>query len=266
MSWRTRVGVYKQMQSNPIISFQSQSFKAVDFSQLVCSNVLFKFQNWRWWYWVVPFATLTYIVCLAWPSHWALVVPRSGTYDIARWSSLFNFLIDWIYSIYFLDIQQLSNKFCIFFLDKGWFIFICKLLELSLNYGWVYFVSIGANWLVPHTEPWSHPEYLFWSSVLLAWSVQGPVLWLPVVRPALYSPSVGSASRETPYPLHSSPEELHDGEVSGISRRAILVRFHGYRQTPNIRRTWVGNKIVDHSDAVGASPVGAAPTTSSFLT
>ena len=32
-----------------------------------------------------------------------------------------------------------------------------------------------------------------------------------------------------------------------------------YRKTSNIRRTLVGNKIVDHSDVVGASPVGAAP-------
>ena len=39
-----------------------------------------------------------------------------------------------------------------------------------------------------------------------------------------------------------------------------------YRQVSNIRRTWVGNEIVDHSDVVGASPVGAAPTTSSFFT
>ena len=30
------------------------------------------------------------------------------------------------------------------------------------------------------------------------------------------------------------------------------------------RRTWVDNEIVDHSDAVGASPVSAAPSTSSF--
>ena len=37
-------------------------------------------------------------------------------------------------------------------------------------------------------------------------------------------------------------------------------------QTSNISRTLVGHKIVDHSDVVGASPVGAAPTTSSFLT
>ena len=39
-----------------------------------------------------------------------------------------------------------------------------------------------------------------------------------------------------------------------------------YRKTSKIRRTFVGSKIVDHSDVVGASPVGAAPTTSSFST
>ena len=37
-------------------------------------------------------------------------------------------------------------------------------------------------------------------------------------------------------------------------------------QVSNIIRTLVGNKIVDHSDVVGASPVGAAPTTSSLST
>ena len=39
-----------------------------------------------------------------------------------------------------------------------------------------------------------------------------------------------------------------------------------YHKTSNIRRTLVGNKIIDNSDVVGASPVGAAPTTSSFST
>ena len=39
-----------------------------------------------------------------------------------------------------------------------------------------------------------------------------------------------------------------------------------YRQVSNTKRTLVGYKIVDHSDVVGASPVGAAPTTSSFST
>ena len=44
----------------------------------------------------------------------------------------------------------------------------------------------------------------------------------------------------------------------------MLQNFESYRKTGNIRRTLVGNYIVDHSDVVGASPVGAAPTTSSF--
>ena len=39
-----------------------------------------------------------------------------------------------------------------------------------------------------------------------------------------------------------------------------------YRKAANISRTLVGNKIVDNSDVDGASPVGGAPTTSSFLT
>ena len=39
-----------------------------------------------------------------------------------------------------------------------------------------------------------------------------------------------------------------------------------YRQVSNIKCTLVGNKIVDHSDVIEASPVGAAPTTSSFST
>ena len=46
----------------------------------------------------------------------------------------------------------------------------------------------------------------------------------------------------------------------------IRYRRSDYRKISNIRRTLVGYKIVDHSDVVGASPVGAAPTTSSFST
>ena len=41
---------------------------------------------------------------------------------------------------------------------------------------------------------------------------------------------------------------------------------NAYFQISNISGTLVGNKIIDHSDVVGASPVGAAPTTSSFST
>ena len=39
-----------------------------------------------------------------------------------------------------------------------------------------------------------------------------------------------------------------------------------YRLVSNIRRSFVGDKIVDHSDVVGASPVGSAPSPSSFST
>ena len=44
------------------------------------------------------------------------------------------------------------------------------------------------------------------------------------------------------------------------------VKMTEYHQVSNMRRTLVGNLIVDHSDVVGTSPVGAAPTTSSFST
>ena len=49
-------------------------------------------------------------------------------------------------------------------------------------------------------------------------------------------------------------------------RLFIPTHDNNYRKTSNIRRTLVGKKIVDNSDVVGASPVGAAPTTSSFST
>ena len=44
----------------------------------------------------------------------------------------------------------------------------------------------------------------------------------------------------------------------------MLPLIYVYRKASNISRTSVGNKIVDHSDVVGASPVGTAPSTSWF--
>ena len=38
------------------------------------------------------------------------------------------------------------------------------------------------------------------------------------------------------------------------------------RKTSSISRTLAGNENIDNSDVVGAPPVGAAPTTSSFST
>ena len=72
--------------------------------------------------------------------------------------------------------------------------------------------------------------------------------------------------------------EVHERKTGGKKSRYVLSVTTGpphgaflplccnYHQTFNIRGTIVGNKLVDHSDVVGASPVGAAPTTSSFST
>ena len=46
----------------------------------------------------------------------------------------------------------------------------------------------------------------------------------------------------------------------------VVLEVDNYRKTSNIRPTSSGNQIVDQSDVVGASPVDAAPTTSSFST
>ena len=51
-----------------------------------------------------------------------------------------------------------------------------------------------------------------------------------------------------------------------LAHTGTLMNREIYRKVSNIRLTLVGNQIVDHWDVVGASPVGAAPTTSSFST
>ena len=62
--------------------------------------------------------------------------------------------------------------------------------------------------------------------------------------------------------LDSTEQDLsHWEQVLHVTHCLII-----YRQVSNISRTLVGNKIGDHSDVVGASPVGAAPTTSLFST
>ena len=54
--------------------------------------------------------------------------------------------------------------------------------------------------------------------------------------------------------------------VAKCSLNFELIVAYYYRKPANIRRTLVSNNMVDHSDVVGASLVGVAPTTSSFLT
>ena len=64
------------------------------------------------------------------------------------------------------------------------------------------------------------------------------------------------------YMFRWRPEVLHsvgdNALISGFGKRPI--------QTSNMRRSLVGNKLIDPSDVVGASPVGAASTISSLLT
>ena len=71
--------------------------------------------------------------------------------------------------------------------------------------------------------------------------------------------------------MHIDNLNLH-GRMHNILEQRTLPTFsqtqsnNSYRQVSNISCTLIGNKNVDHSDVVGASPVGAAPTTSSFST
>ena len=60
--------------------------------------------------------------------------------------------------------------------------------------------------------------------------------------------------------------EIRAGKNNYIPYKTMDIIIYFYHQVSNIRWTSVGNKIVHHSDVVGASPVGAAPTTSSFST
>ena len=60
--------------------------------------------------------------------------------------------------------------------------------------------------------------------------------------------------------LHNQAADVLVTQGSRASAAMILI----YHQTSNISHILVGNENVDHSDVVGESPVGAAPTISSF--
>ena len=59
---------------------------------------------------------------------------------------------------------------------------------------------------------------------------------------------------------------VRNDEIKLFNQSIVILRlilyFHGnYNQTSNISRKSVDNTVVDDSDVVGASYVGAAPTT-----
>ena len=61
---------------------------------------------------------------------------------------------------------------------------------------------------------------------------------------------------------------LYDIKLDYMCNQSVTaLHEHGsYRKTSDVKHTLVGIKLVDHSDAVGAAPFSAAPTTSSFST
>ena len=119
-------------------------------------------------------------------------------------------------------------------------------------------IEAGTNWpsvCRRHFQiPFLHQTCIF-IQILLKYVPKGPA----DINPALVQIM---AWRQTGNKLLSKPMLSNFGDIY------IYASFHHneYRQTSNISRTFVSNKIVDHSAVVGASPTGAAPTTSSFLT
>ena len=61
---------------------------------------------------------------------------------------------------------------------------------------------------------------------------------------------------------HNTRILIHENVFENVFKQAVILQWASmcieYRKTSNIRRTLGGNEIVDHSDVVGASPVGAA--------
>ena len=131
----------------------------------------------------------------------------------------------------------------------------CILIQIPLNFvpeGPMNYLESG-NGLVPLSEAmWTQMPYvitrppaldhnelklwLCWPNSMTSWII----MTLISVRICLYDSLFGSVPK---------------------SRTNSI-----YHYTSNISSTLVGNKIFDHSDVVGASPVGTAATTSSFST
>ena len=60
--------------------------------------------------------------------------------------------------------------------------------------------------------------------------------------------------------------KLYVNHCKVIKKSFTEFEYWNFDYCKNISHIFVGNKILDNSDVVGASPVGAAPITSSFST
>ena len=116
-------------------------------------------------------------------------------------------------------------------------------LSFKLGHGWV---------ITPHIKLWNIITY---PCPTLRWIML--VKWAPDLSYSLFIPT------------HISGEHcMLCVYLASIAWHAVSLRtgIRKYRKTSNISCTLVDNKMVVHSDLVGASPVGAAPSTSSFST
>ena len=95
------------------------------------------------------------------------------------------------------------------------------------------------------------PLLMYWSYIFLAPNHQFIQIWIGETSNMQPHFIIPLSPTECRYQLHGLLKYMWSQQIT-------------YCQTSNISHTLVGYKIVDHSDAVGAALVGAAPTTSSF--
>ena len=119
--------------------------------------------------------------------------------------------------------------------------------------------------------PYSGPQWGLKNKTNLC-SFQTPKQYCPDII-ANYIPVLFSETERKITANDAEYNAAFEYAVSSIQRKSITSSLASaytqkliYRKTSNIRCTLVGNKIVDHSDVVGALPVSAAPTTSSLST
>ena len=134
-----------------------------------------------------------------------------------------------------------------------------KLIHVSKEISDVNLDNEGHN-ILAHME--NMPRYILHSTICRVCEINGTLdtelLWSCCCGLTFEVP-VKDGNWSSLYPQMSYHKSVPDHQHTQR-------RIQRYRQVSNIRRTLVGNKIDDHSDVVWASPVGAAPTASSFST
>ena len=105
------------------------------------------------------------------------------------------------------------------------------------------------------------PLLMHWSYVFLALTHRYVIAKIQIwsSAPELFQYFVTSCR---PFSMRSYH---HDDTSNHHEPEELPADVYIYHQISDIRCTLAGYEIVDHTDVVGASPVSAAPTTSSFL-